>query len=219
MTELTVVTKPKKAATIRKRVKAEAPISDAMNTPGWLSERLGRFHFDPCSNPRSVIQADWSFSLEKGIDGLKMRWIGDGYMNFPYSLPLPWCDKLHVEFALEHCTSMVTLCKLDTSTAWWHSLTRPHPLTGATPEIWPFKKRIEYDEPAELTAERHRLHYERKTLRDAAKRAGASREELRQIKVPPLETSNNFCSVIVHHRGFNGKRLDLADVATLWIQP
>lgn len=221
-------------ATIRKRPKVDTPLSDSMCTPAPIAERLPYVDFDPCSNERSLIRSRWSFGLHKGLDGLKLPWRGRGFMNFPFSLPLPWCEKLHDEFRLDRCIEMITLCKLDPTTKWWHTLTQPHPITEAPPEIWLFKQRIEYDEPPELTERRmvtretlKPLQLEARERLKAAKKAKEPDDiiarltaDLKAIKVPPAETSNNFCSVIVHHRGFDGKRLMQFDgVATLWIQP
>lgn len=39
-------------------------------TPKWLAEKLGPFDLDPCSNPRSHIEADTRCMLEDGGNGL-----------------------------------------------------------------------------------------------------------------------------------------------------
>lgn len=43
---------------------------DSACTPKWLADLLGKFDLDPCSNPRSHIQAQRRLMLENGSDGL-----------------------------------------------------------------------------------------------------------------------------------------------------
>jgi hypothetical protein len=47
---------------------------DSACTPKWLAELLGKFDLDPCSNPRSHVQAQKRLMLESGDDGL---WLYD----------------------------------------------------------------------------------------------------------------------------------------------
>jgi hypothetical protein len=186
-------------ATIRKTPKEKNAWSDAFCTPEWLAQLLGYFDFDPCSNDRSHIRAGWAFSLEKGIDGLKMPWRGSGFMNWPYSSPMPWAQKAIHEMTIGNCTELVVLCKLDPSTEWWHTITEN--VLGVL-DRWDFDDRIQFDEhPASIAW--------RKAQRDAAIERGDE-------KIPPLKTSNNFASVILHHRREDAPMLALADYATLW---
>lgn len=168
-------------------------VTDAYVTPLWLAKRVGTFCTDPCTNPRSHIEAVFKFMLENGDDGLGRPWFGRVWMNHPYSAPLPWVTKLHAERAAGRCTESIVLAKLDTSTDWWRTLTDPR--HGAF-DAWTFRKRINYDVPPELLAEMQRRH-------EAKGKPGK------------VSTSNNFCSVLVHHRGA-APALDLHDVAQLW---
>jgi hypothetical protein len=120
------------------------------------------------------------------------------FLNWPYSDPEPWAEKLIEELASGRCTEAIVLCKLDSSTAWWHTLT-----SYGTPEMWTFDKRILFDEPPALVADRMRKFAE------AGKPGGE-------------KSSTNFASTIIHHRhppkqqGRGGEPLQLEAVATRW---
>jgi len=168
-------------------------LTDKYCTPLWLARRVGRFDTDPCTNPLSHIEATIKYMLETGHDGLALPWHGRVWMNHPYSKPLPWMYKLHYERAMGRVTESLVLAKLDTSTLWWAKLTSP--LAGPC-DVWAFKERINFDIPPDLLAEMQRKHEAKG-------------------KIGEVQTSNNFCSALVHHRG-NAPRLDLWDVADLW---
>jgi hypothetical protein len=191
-------------ATIRRRKKNETPLSDSMVTPKWLADRLPLVDLDPASNPRSHIKARWTYSLEKKLDGLKLPWRGSVFLNWPYSKPAPWALKLIHELVIGNCTGAIVLPKSDHSTDWWTVLTQPVRLGGHIyrPDLWLFDDRIQFEEPPELIEQRR--------LDVLAKRAAG--------KKATEKTSNNFCNAIVHHR-LGGDRLQLDDVATLWVRP
>lgn len=84
---------------------------------------LGPVGTDPCSNPRSHIQAATRYSLETKTNGLREPWFGLTFANFPFSKPLEWCVRLrwhghHVD--TDH--AWVALHKLDPTVAWWREL-------------------------------------------------------------------------------------------------
>jgi hypothetical protein len=207
-------------ATIRKRPRKQSAWSDAYCTPKWFADHLcetrGPFALDPCSNERSHIIADWSYGLHKGLDGLRLPWRGDIFKNYPYSTPEPWQLKLIYEMFIGNCTEAVVLAKLDPSTDWWKILTwwspdlGRHPL-GYPPDIWPLHDRLQFDEPPEARVERERLRLEAQAARAQAKERGEAGPA-----VPPVNPSNNFCSVVVHRRGFMIEPLRLEDFATRW---
>ena len=132
--------------------------------------------------------------LETGHDGLKLPWHGRVWMNHPYSSPMPWMVKLHEERAAWRCRESLVLAKLDPSTEWWAHLTDPQ---FGPCDVWVFKRRINHDIPPAVLADMQRRH-------ESKGRKGK------------VNTSNNFASALVHHRGFAGARLDLHDVAQLW---
>jgi DNA N-6-adenine-methyltransferase (Dam) len=166
------------------------PASDTYCTPRWLTARLPLVDLDPCSNPRSTIRARRAAMLERGQDGLARPWVGSVFLNWPYSDPLPWAQKLRVELEAGRCTSAIILCKLDTSTMWWDETI--HPVLGVWPEQWHPFARIAFDEPPALVAAR------------VARGRNA-------------RSSTNFCSVLIHHRG-TGAPLALDEVATRWVK-
>ncbi len=167
------------------------PLSDSYCTPLWLAAMLPMVDTDPCSNPRSKVRARRAYSLEKKLDGKKLPWHGSVYLNWPYSDPLPWALKLIAEMEAGRCTEAIVLCKLDTSTEWWHTL-----IGYGKPDLWTFDKRILFDEPPELIAARIKKYAEE----------GKSGGE---------KSSTNFSSAIIHHRG-DRPSLRLESVASRW---
>ncbi|MGH7179881.1 MAG: DNA N-6-adenine-methyltransferase [Tepidisphaeraceae bacterium] len=169
------------------------PMSDSYCTPPWLTTRLPLVDLDPCSNPRSTVRSKRRYSLEMKLDGLRLPWTGTVFLNFPYSTPLPWVQKLLEELGIGRCKEAIVLCKLDSSTKWWKELNG-----FETPELWTFDDRVQFDEPQELIAERVARFI-------AAGKTGGEK------------SSNNFCSAIVHHRRA-GAALQFEDVATRWVR-
>lgn len=167
------------------------PFSDSYTTPPWLTAMLPIVDVDPCSNPRSTVRAKRTYSLEKKLDGKKLAWLGSVFLNFPYSDPTPWCEKLIEELTGGRCTEAIVLCKLDPTVSWWHTLT-----SFGSPELWAFDRRVAFGEPPELIAERV------KKFAEEGKKGGE-------------KSSTNFASVIVHHRGA-APELKLDAVATRW---
>lgn len=168
------------------------PLSDSYVTPPWLTAMLPQVDLDPCSNPRSTVRARRTYSLEKRLDGLKLPWNGSIFLNWPYSDPLPWAKKLLTSLIEGRCTEAIVLCKLDTSTDWWHTL-----IDFEKPEMWTFDRRVPFVEPAALIAERI------KKFAEKGKPGGE-------------KSSNNFCSAIIHHR-LVAPSLQLESVASRWI--
>lgn len=224
-----------RVATIGRQPKTMTELSDSACTPKWLCAMLHEVDTDPCSNPRSHVKARRSFSLEKGLDGLKLPWwrgrewwehdgkpeSGSVYENFTYSNPMPWCEKTIEEIRSGNCHEVIVLCKLDPSTRWWKLLTGWDPSgpdtdpLGLPPDMWTFDERIQFDEHPDLIA-----------MRLEAMIAKWEKKGKKGKKPTDGTSSNNFCSAIIHHRGFprvdgqivDGRvpRLKLSSVATLW---
>lgn len=109
-------------------------LTDGWCTPRWLTDALGPFDLDPCSNPQSSVQAHTTYSLERGQNGLVLPWSGSVFCNPPYSDVMPWAARLSI-----HDGPWVALVKLDPTTRWWAQLMRANP-------IWaPFRKRIRFE--------------------------------------------------------------------------
>ncbi len=120
----------------------EEPSTDAQCTPRDLALDLGVFGLDPCSNPRSHIQALRTYQLERGEDGLALPWTLGGltpasvFVNGPYSNPLPWCERLRAHRAPWAC-----LWKMDSTTKWFAQLM-------IACDGWaPFRKRLAFELP------------------------------------------------------------------------
>lgn len=182
--------------------------TDCYCTPLHISQRLGLFTTDPCSNPRSNIDAIIKYMLETGHDGLKLPWFGRTFLNHPYSDPMPWMLKLHAELG-NACSEAVVLPKHDHSTEWWQVLVQPH--AGFTCDEWKLNKRIQFDVPPEEVARLTAEHIAKWTIKHPARAAAGK-------KPPKLNTSNNFCSSIYHWRDGSTARLELHDIATLWVR-
>lgn len=214
----------KKRATIGKRSNEEKAHSDSTCTPKWLADLLfethGWFDIDPASNARSWIQALWSYSIEKCLDGLRLPWRGSAFLNHPFSLPLPWMLKAHAEMTLGRCTELVNLAKFDPSTEWWEVATSPVTITRQVrstrlimhyyPDIWMFKDRIQYDEDPVIVQKRVDEFAAAQALYE---RGEGDKPRGRKDG----KSSNNFCSVIIHHR-FDLPPLQLEYVATRWVR-
>jgi hypothetical protein len=120
--------------------------TDDWCTPAWLAKLLGRFDLDPCSNARSHINAQRYCRLDNDNplfrNGLTYDWRDDSvYANPPYSNVMPWAQQLAA-----HSAAWVALVKLDPTTKWWSTL------MTATPQIAPFRKRIKFEGPLDMTA-------------------------------------------------------------------
>lgn len=106
--------------------------TDGWCTPLWLTDLLGPFDLDPCSNERSTVRATTAFN--KAADGLAQYWnFSSVFCNPPYSDVLPWACRLS-----DHHGPWCALVKHDESTEWWDVLTS----TGA--KAVPFRKRLKF---------------------------------------------------------------------------
>lgn len=84
----------------------------------------GPVDVDPCSNPRSIVQA--RLALYSG--GLVLPWRlhrpvhRTCYENFPFSSPVPWTAKLLSELKAGNVREHVRLSQMDASTQWWRDM-------------------------------------------------------------------------------------------------
>ena len=95
----------------------------------------GEIGLDPCSNPRSIVGARVSWSIETGHNGLSQSWAGYGlvYCNPPYGDAIvPWINKAAQEAGRatqsaslgSFATEIVSLLPARTDTAWFSTLFR-----------------------------------------------------------------------------------------------
>lgn len=107
----------------------------ALPTDHWCSPRSirdgllqlfgGPVGCDPCSNERSIIQAEMVMTW----GGLHLPWAKPrsrnrtAYMNNPYSSNLPWIKKSNHELTSERLDELVTLMMVAPSTDWWQKKT------------------------------------------------------------------------------------------------
>jgi hypothetical protein len=126
--------------------------TDAQCTPRDLALELGVWGIDPCTNPRSHVQALVKCMLERGEDGLAHSWCDErgvpwsAFVNGPYSEPLPWCQRLRA-----HDAPWCSLWKLDTTTEWFRQLLAPGP-RGQLASWAPFRARLRFERPGNCGA-------------------------------------------------------------------
>ena len=106
---------------------------DSWATPKHVAEVLPRRErlIDPCSNPRSFVDAIVRFMLELGEDGLALPWRPRAwnapddvlltYVNAGFSDLWPWVEKLRTE--RERIAGAAFMVNVDNSTRWWQGLT------------------------------------------------------------------------------------------------
>lgn len=135
---------------------------DTWCTPKWITDTIGRWDLDPCSNKRSTVQAHDVFDLEDGarMDGLHPPSVIDDdirvFINPPYSNVRPWIDVYaHTRFCF--------LLKLDPSTKWFAELLKHTELI-----LLPRGTRVEFVAPEGVPADKshgnpfpHALFYAR----------------------------------------------------------
>ncbi len=120
--------------------------SDEWCTPKWLCDLLGPFDLDPCSNPRSHVDAletCWFGStIPSHRDGLTFDWgTRSTWVNPPYSNVGPWAVKLAA-----HQGPWCALLKNDSTTRWYAAL------MSANPIVAPFRRRLKFEGDRAMTA-------------------------------------------------------------------
>lgn len=100
--------------------------SDAWYTPPDLLERArltfgGKIDTDPCWHPQSHVEAAQRYTAAD--DGLSKPWLGNVWLNPPYSDPLPFVRRL-ADHCDEHRAEGIALVKHDHTTRWWDVIDR-----------------------------------------------------------------------------------------------
>lgn len=109
------------------------PVRGTWCTPQKMVDVIGPVAIDPCSNPRSLIQAEVALSLENGDDGLYGKpgqiWVGrdacayDVDPNEKHFINCPYGHDV-VERWIDHWghANFIFLLRFDTSTKWFRKL-------------------------------------------------------------------------------------------------
>lgn len=100
---------------------------DDWNSPSCVLDKvreLGPLVLDPCSNERSIVNAEVEFRLSRGEDGLRAAWATLGvagglvYLNPPYGDAIAdWTRK--ATFEARRGAEIVALLPARTDTAWF----------------------------------------------------------------------------------------------------
>lgn len=105
------------------------PLGDNRCTPVEIwqvaLQAIGRdaFDLDAASNPAATVPAlDAYMGPVDGRDGLALPWQGDVWLNFPFSNPRPWIERVQQE--AWRFRSITVLGPNDSSTRWWQDLQR-----------------------------------------------------------------------------------------------
>lgn len=77
--------------------------NDTLKTPDWVYQELGRIDLDPCAGIDTAI-AETNWSIERGEDGLHLKWFGFVYCNPPFSQKELWAQKM-----IEHANGILIL--------------------------------------------------------------------------------------------------------------
>lgn len=85
---------------------------------------LGRFDLDPATSVHAqrVVRAKRFYTRK--TDGLSKRWRGRVWLNFPYSEPAVWVNKLIESYEAGDVTAAIVLCNARPGTAWFQALAR-----------------------------------------------------------------------------------------------
>jgi len=93
-----------------------------------LDEAIGGFDLDPCSGAENSPFAAEVYTEDD--DGLEQTWFGDVWVNPPYSAMKQWTQKAVKESNREAVSSILYLCKGDSSTDWWQDAIQEANLVG-----------------------------------------------------------------------------------------
>lgn len=95
--------------------------TDEWETPQWLFDELDnefKFNLDVCANEQNAKCPIW---IDKKIDGLKVNWDGNCWMNPPYGRKIgEWIKKAYFQTKNEMAKLVVCLIPARTDTRWFH---------------------------------------------------------------------------------------------------
>jgi hypothetical protein len=100
--------------------------SQDVRTPHDVFERLDaqyRFDLDPCD---SIEKPDWlgipSYNLNRGLNGLKLPWYGNVFVNPPWNDIQTWITKAFIELEDKRANFVIFFIPSRTETNWYHRL-------------------------------------------------------------------------------------------------
>ncbi len=112
-----------------------------------------KFDLDPASNEHATVPAHAVCTGPKigGVDGLTLQWSGNVWLNFPFSQPSPWVEKVQHEADrmlrpddARHARSITVLGPGDSGVVWWRVM---RGLCDAR-ALWP--KRVHFPLPGQM---------------------------------------------------------------------
>jgi len=108
--------------------------------PALKAARLTEWDLDPASNSFSTIPCKKKWYGVKN-DGLSLPWVGNIWINPPFSSISPWVEKALDEVASGEIETLTMLTSGDAGTSWWKSLAR-------SADVWcPWHKRHHFPTP------------------------------------------------------------------------
>ena len=82
----------------------------------------GQIDTDPCCNDINNPNVPAKVLYTEETSGLEHPWMGNVFMNHPYSDSKNWIPYAAHQYECGNATEMVLLIKLDVSTKWWRSI-------------------------------------------------------------------------------------------------
>lgn len=180
--------------------------SDECYTPRWVSrlarEVLVKIDLDPasCAHANRRVRARRWYGKKQ--DGLKRRWRGRVFLNFPFSRPLPWVQKLIASYDAGDVTAAFVVCNARTGSGWFNLLTARAYRRELT-------KRIRFWGPATTAKDTGRMDQMLFYLGPHPERFAAATELLGRL-IPPTATQTVTLAAVrtceVCKRSLEGRR-------------
>jgi len=101
--------------------------TDCWNTPRlFIADVIeffdGHIDTDPCCNDKNNPNVPAVTLYDESDNGLAQDWMGNVFMNHPYSNSKQWVPYATVQYECGNAIEMILLIKLDVSTKWWQSV-------------------------------------------------------------------------------------------------
>ncbi len=110
-------------------VAEDGAAGDEWYTPKWMLDWMPPIQLDPCHSKASLVQAEQTYDVRNGDDGLTASWNVGGtrvvWCNPPFSCTSDWLYKCRVESAANRIC-IVTLVPAVPGELSWHEHVWPH---------------------------------------------------------------------------------------------